>query len=79
MTLERWTTTGTEHVRLVECPFCGESIGPTEGRKRTRYSGAAAHLRRCEVFYERMGVDPEAPLEGRRDGGRDEHDPVSPV
>lgn len=62
MTLERWTTTGTEHVRLIECPFCAAAIGPREGRERTRYSGAAAHLRRCAAFFEAMGVDPEDPL-----------------
>lgn len=63
MTLERHTdASGTVVVRLVECPFCGAEIGPETGRDRTRYSGAAAHLRRCEAFYEAMDVDPDEPL-----------------
>lgn len=67
MTLERYTDAGgTAVVRLLECPLCDESIGPDTGRRRTRYSGAAAHLRECGAFYEAMGVDPEAPLPATR-------------
>ena len=74
MTLERRTdASGTVVVRLVECPFCGEPVGPRTSRGETRYSGAAAHLRTCRPFYERMGVDPDAPLPATRASPIDPH------
>lgn len=71
MTLERNADgTGTVRIRLVECPFCGESIGPREGQQRNHHSSAAAHLRGCVAFFERMGVDPDERLDGRREAAR---------
>jgi len=65
MTLERWTDgTGTELVRLVECPFCDEAIGPRNGRNRGRHTGAVSHLRTCQAFYQALDVDPDDPLDG---------------
>lgn len=78
MTLERWTDgTGTELVRLIECPFCGESIGPRNGRHRGRHTGAVSHLRGCESFFETMGVDPDDPLDNTEDAARADSDPVA--
>jgi len=67
VTLERYIdASGRVVVQLVECPFCGASIGPEDGGQRTRYTGAAGHLRRCDAFFRAMDVDPDAPLSARR-------------